>query len=282
MSRTFAITNQKGGVGKTTTSVNLAAALAHEGQTVLLVDLDPQGNATMGSGIDKNEQEITIYDVLTEQIEPSTALVRSEEGGFDVLPANGDLTAAEVELLDMMMKEHRLRHALKKISASYEYIIIDCPPSLSMLTVNALTAAEGVIIPMQCEYYALEGLSALLETVNQIQAVLNPDLRVEGVIRTMYDPRNSLTNEVSAQLNEYFSEALYKTVIPRNVRLAEAPSFGEPIITYDPQSKGAKAYFELAQEMIQRHQGDVPDSAGLNETGPAGQAVSYEVVEGDQ
>jgi len=253
MSKILAVTNQKGGVGKTTTSVNLAAALVEQGMRVLLVDLDPQGNATMGSGIDKNEQEITSYDVLTDQAPPEKAIQHSDSGGYDVLPSNSDLTAAEVEMLSMMMKEHRLRHALKKIRDRYDYILIDCPPSLNMLTVNALTAAEGVLIPMQCEYYALEGVSALLETINQIQAVLNPALRIEGVVRTMYDPRSSLTNEVSNQLTSFFGQALYAAVIPRNVRLAEAPSFGEPILKYDPLSRGAVAYRELAQEMLTRH-----------------------------
>jgi len=256
MNKIFAITNQKGGVGKTTTSVNLAAALTEQGLRVLLVDLDPQGNATMGSGIDKNEQEITSYDVLTDQASPEKAVLHSESGGYDVLPSNSDLTAAEVEMLSMMMKEHRLRHALKKIRDRYDYILIDCPPSLNMLTINALTAAEGVLIPMQCEYYALEGVSALLETISQIQAALNPALRIEGVVRTMYDPRSSLTNEVSSQLTTHFGNALYTTVIPRNVRLAEAPSFGEPILKYDPTSRGAIAYRELAHEMLSRHQAE--------------------------
>jgi chromosome partitioning protein len=254
MNKIFAVTNQKGGVGKTTTSVNLAAALAEQGMRVLLVDLDPQGNATMGSGIDKNEQEITSYDVLTDQTSPEKAIQHSDSGGYDVLPSNSDLTAAEVEMLSMMMKEHRLRHALKKLRDRYDYILVDCPPSLNMLTINALTAAEGVLIPMQCEYYALEGVSALLETINQIQMALNPGLRIEGVVRTMYDPRSSLTNEVSSQLNTHFGNTLYATVIPRNIRLAEAPSFGQPILSYDPTSRGAVAYRDLATEMLSRHQ----------------------------
>lgn len=253
MSKVFAITNQKGGVGKTTTSVNLAAALAEQGMRVLLVDLDPQGNATTGSGIDKNEQECTAYDVLTGQAEPEESILHSESGSYDVLPANGDLTAAEVEMLAMMMKEHRLRAAIKKIRERYDYILIDCPPSLNMLTVNALVAAEGVLIPMQCEYYALEGVSALLDTIRQIQSSLNPGLVIEGVVRTMYDPRSSLTNEVSSQLHNYFGDALYATVIPRNVKLAEAPSFGQPILKYDPTSRGASSYRELSAEMLQRH-----------------------------
>lgn len=253
MSRVFAVTNQKGGVGKTTTSVNLAAALAEQGMRVLLVDLDPQGNATMGSGIDKNEQERTTYDVLTGQAEPEQCIQHSDSGQYDVLPANGDLTAAEVEMLSMMMKEHRLRAAIKKIRDRYDYVLVDCPPSLNMLTVNALVAAEGVLIPMQCEYYALEGVTALLDTIRQIQASLNPSLVIEGVVRTMYDPRSSLTNEVSSQLHSFFGEALYASVIPRNIRLAEAPSFGQPILKYDPASRGASSYRELATEMLQRH-----------------------------
>ena len=261
MSKILAITNQKGGVGKTTTSVNLAAALAEQGMRVLLVDLDPQGNATMGSGINKNDLETSIYDVLTDQADAAAALIHSDSGNYDVLPSNSDLTAAEVELLGMMMKEHRLRAALKKLRERYDHILIDCPPSLNMLTVNALTAAEGVIIPMQCEYYALEGVSALLETIGQIQRVLNQGLQIEGVIRTMYDPRNSLTNEVSSQLRTYFGDALYEAVIPRNVRLAEAPSFGEPILKYDPESRGATSYRELAQEMLRRHSKPSPAGA---------------------
>ena len=224
---------------------------------VLLVDLDPQGNATMGSGLDKNEQEKTAYDVLTGQAEPETCIQHSDSGNYDVLPANGDLTAAEVEMLTMMMKEHRLKVAIKKIRDRYDYVLIDCPPSLNMLTVNALVAAEGVLIPMQCEYYALEGVSALLGTIQQIQSSLNPGLKVEGVVRTMYDPRSSLTNEVSSQLHNFFGDALYATVIPRNIRLAEAPSFGQPILKYDPASRGATSYRELAAEMLQRHDGAV-------------------------
>jgi chromosome partitioning protein len=254
VSKILAITNQKGGVGKTTSSVNLAAALAEQGMQVLLVDLDPQGNATMGSGVDKNELMYSAYDILTGQVEPEQAIVHSETGHFDLLPSNADLTAAEVEMLSMMMKEHRLKISLKKLKEKYDYILIDCPPSLNMLTVNALVAAEGVLIPMQCEYYALEGISALLETVEQIKASLNPALELEGVVRTMYDPRSSLTNEVSSQLHDFFADRLYATVIPRNVKLAEAPSFGEPILKYDPGSRGAAAYRELAREMLQRHE----------------------------
>lgn len=256
MNKVLAITNQKGGVGKTTTSVNLAAALAEQGMRVLLVDLDPQGNATMGSGIDKKDLAVTAYEVLTGQAQTDEALQHSDAGHYDLLPSNADLTAAEVEMLSMMMKEHRLKHALKKVRDRYDYILIDCPPSLNMLTVNALTAAEGVLIPMQCEYYALEGISGLIKTIQDIQGSLNPGLKIEGVVRTMYDPRNSLTNEVSSQLSTFFGAGLYEAVIPRNVRLAEAPSFGEPIIKYDPESRGAQSYRELAQEMLRRHQQD--------------------------
>ena len=252
MGKIFAIANQKGGVGKTTTCVNLAASLAATKRQVLLIDLDPQGNATMGSGVDKNEAEFTIYDVLVGACDCDTAIQHSESGHYAVIPANGDLTAAEVEMMSLSEREYRLKTALATIKTRYDFILIDCPPSLNMLTVNALTACDGVIIPMQCEYYALEGLSALLNTINRIQDVLNPQLKIEGILRTMHDPRNSLTGDVSAQLSEYFGDKVYRTCVPRNVRLAEAPSFGQPVLAYDKLSKGALAYIALAGEVVRR------------------------------
>jgi chromosome partitioning protein len=254
LTKIYAIANQKGGVGKTTTCVNLAASLVATKKRVLLVDLDPQGNATMGSGVNKNEVEKSIYDVLTEREKIEDCLVLSESGKYQVLAANGDLTAAEVEMLALDNKERRLQNALNRVRDQFDYILIDCPPSLNMLTLNALTACDGVIIAMQCEYYALEGLSALVGTINQIQKVLNPNLKIEGLLRTMYDPRNSLTNDVSAQLQQHFGDRLYRTCIPRNVRLAEAPSFGMPVLAFDRQSKGAIAYLALAGEILRRNE----------------------------
>jgi chromosome partitioning protein len=259
LSRIFAITNQKGGVGKTTTAINLPASLIAMKRKVLVVDLDPQGNATMGSGIDKNELTVSAYDVLTGKAHCRDALISSCQAGYDLLPANGDLTAAEIEMLNMKMKEHRLQYALAEVKQNYDYIFIDCPPSLNMLTVNALTAAEQIFIPMQCEYYALEGLAALLETVMEIQKVVNPSLTIGGLLRTMYDPRNTLTNDVSDQLKEHFGGKVYTAVIPRNVRLAEAPSYGLPALHYDKSSAGAKAYLALAGEFIRRIEGEKAD-----------------------
>jgi chromosome partitioning protein len=261
MSRILAVTNQKGGVGKTTTSVNLAASLAHAGRRVLLVDLDPQGNATMGCGVDKNDLEATVCDALLDgDVDPAAVIVRPEADpeipgpAFDVLPANSDLVAAEVGLLSEDGREYRLRRILERVSARYDWIIVDCPPSLSILTVNALTAAHGVIIPMQCEYYALEGLTALLETIEAVRGATNPELEIEGLLRTMYDPRNALTRDVSRQLIGHFGERVYRTVIPRNVRLAEAPSHGAPVLAYDRHSRGAIAYLALAGELRRRHE----------------------------
>jgi chromosome partitioning protein len=266
LSQIFAITNQKGGVGKTTTAINLPASLVAMKRRVLVVDLDPQGNATMGSGVDKSDLELSAYDVLTGKCDCQEAIVHSDDAGYDILPANGDLTAAEVELIDFKMKEHRLQYALAEVKQNYDYIFIDCPPSLNMLTVNALCAAHKVLIPMQCEYYALEGLAALLDTINRIQKVINPSLAIGGLLRTMYDPRNSLTNDVSEQLIEHFGEKVFSAVIPRNVRLAEAPSYGLPALAYDRQSSGAKAYLALAGELVRREEGEKANIETVLET----------------
>jgi chromosome partitioning protein len=254
MARIIAITNQKGGVGKTTTSVNFAASLSETGRRVLLVDLDAQGNATMGSGIDKHELDQTGYDVLLGHVSLRNAIVRTADAGYDLLPGNADLTAAEVELMQKDDRERRLRAALSYVQNDYDYVLIDCPPSLNMLTVNALAAAHSVLIPIQCEYYALEGLSALLDTIDQVRAAINPGLEIEGLLRTMFDARNNLATEVSAQLQSHFGDKLYRTIIPRNVRLAEAPSHGKPVLHYDKTSRGALAYLALAGEFLRRQQ----------------------------
>ncbi len=250
----LAVANQKGGVGKTTTSVNLAASLAATRKQVLLVDLDPQGNATMGSGVDKHQLELSIYDVLVHGAPLASVVNTARTGDFEVAGSNADLTAAEVELLQVSQRERHLRNALDSTRKGYDYILVDCPPSLNLLTLNGLVGADAVLIPMQCEYYALEGLSALLATIERVRQTANPGLRIEGVLRTMYDPRSSLTNEVSAQLQRHFGERLYRTVIPRNVRLAEAPSFGQAALHHDPNSRGAQAYLVLAGEVIRRRE----------------------------
>jgi chromosome partitioning protein len=252
MTRIFCIANQKGGVGKTTTTVNLAAGLAQVDQRVLVVDLDPQGNATMGSGIDKRTLELSVYDVLLESASIAEARQRSAKGGYDVLGANRELAGAEVELVALERRNHRLRDALASAKDDYDFVLIDCPPSLSLLTVNGLCSAHGVIVPMQCEYFALEGLSDLVNTIKQVHANLNPELQVIGLLRVMYDPRITLQQQVSAQLEAHFGEKVFRTVIPRNVRLAEAPSYGQAGVVFDPSSKGALAYVEFAREMVER------------------------------
>jgi chromosome partitioning protein len=250
MTKILAITNQKGGVGKTTTTVNLAASLAAARQRVLLIDLDPQGNATMGSGIDKRDLQISVYDVLLGGKTVVEARVRSEVGQYDLLPATRDLAGAEIELVDMAHRETRLRDAMQGVAGDYDYVLIDCPPALNLLTLNGLCAARSVMIPMQCEYYALEGLSDLVNTIRKVRANLNPDLEIEGLLRTMFDPRNMLAQQVSDQLQEHFGNKVYRTVIPRNVRLAEAPSYGVPALYHDKLSKGTQAYLALAGELL--------------------------------
>ncbi len=250
--RVFCVANQKGGVGKTTTTVNLAAGLAQVGQRVLVVDLDPQGNATMGSGVDKRALDLSVYDVLLESASIAEARRSSPKGGYEVLGANRELAGAEVELVELDHRERRLEQALQGVAGDYDFILIDCPPSLSLLTLNGLCAAHGVIVPMQCEYFALEGLSDLVNTIKQVHANLNPKLQIIGLLRVMFDPRVTLQQQVSEQLKAHFGDKVFNTVVPRNVRLAEAPSYGQPGVVFDPASKGAMAYVEFAREMVQR------------------------------
>jgi chromosome partitioning protein len=252
MARIFCIANQKGGVGKTTTTVNLAAGLARIGQRVLVVDLDPQGNATMGSGIDKRGLKLSIYDVLLESASIPEARQRSAKAGYDVLGANRELAGAEVELVELERRDKRLKGALQAVRGDYDFVLVDCPPSLSLLTLNGLCSSHGVIVPMQCEYFALEGLSDLVNTIKQVHANLNADLQIIGLLRVMYDPRITLQQQVSEQLKAHFGEKVFNTVIPRNVRLAEAPSYGMPGVVFDPASRGAQAFIEFAQEMVRR------------------------------
>jgi chromosome partitioning protein len=252
MTRIFCVANQKGGVGKTTTTVNLAAGLARIGQRVLVVDLDPQGNATMGSGVDKRALKLSVYDVLLESATIAEARQRSEKVGYDVLGANRELAGAEVELVELERRDKRLKGALQAVSGDYDFVLIDCPPSLSLLTLNGLCSAHGVIVPMQCEYFALEGLSDLVNTIKQVHANLNPDLQIIGLLRVMFDPRITLQQQVSEQLKAHFGDKVFNTVIPRNVRLAEAPSYGLPGVVFDPASKGAQSFVEFAEEMVQR------------------------------
>ncbi|HEV2612695.1 MAG TPA: ParA family protein [Noviherbaspirillum sp.] len=252
MAKIFCVANQKGGVGKTTTAVNLAAGLAQLGQRVLLVDLDPQGNATMGAGINKATLEASVYEVLLGMSDVAAARKRAGAGGFDILPANRELAGAEVEMVALDNREKRLKDALAAVAGEYDFMLIDCPPALSMLTLNGLCAAHGVVIPMQCEYYALEGLSDLVNTIKKVHAKLNPDLKIIGLLRVMFDPRMTLSQQVSAQLEQHFGDKVFKTIIPRNVRLAEAPSYGMPGVSFDPASKGAQAYIAFGAEMVER------------------------------
>jgi chromosome partitioning protein len=252
MTRIFCIANQKGGVGKTTTTVNLAAGLAKIGQRVLVVDLDPQGNATMGSGVDKRALKLSVYDVLLESATIAEARQRSEKVGYDVLGANRELAGAEVELVELERRDKRLKGAISAVTDDYDFVLIDCPPSLSLLTLNGLCSAHGVVVPMQCEYFALEGLSDLVNTIKQVHANLNPDLQIIGLLRVMFDPRITLQQQVSEQLKAHFADKVFNTVIPRNVRLAEAPSYGLPGVVFDPASRGAQAFVEFATEMVER------------------------------
>ena len=251
MGKVVAVANQKGGVGKTTTGINLAASLAKTRREILLIDLDPQGNATVGSGVDKEAVDQSVYDVLLGKSTIEAAAI-AVDGGYTLVPANSELAGAQIELVPVSDRERRLEHALREARGAYHYVLIDCPPALNLLTVNALVAADSVMIPMQCEYFALEGLSALVGTVTKIRETLNPRLTIEGLLRTMFDGRNTLTNEVSEQLREHFGDKVYRTIIPRNVRLAEAPSYGKPVINYDKSCAGTQAYLALAGEMLRR------------------------------
>jgi len=251
MARVYVIANQKGGVGKTSIAVNLSASLAHYGRRVLLVDLDPQGNATTGSGVDKSALERSVYEVLLGECDVGGARHRAE-GGFDVVGSNRNLAGAEVELIALERREYRLRDALDAVRGDYDFVVIDCPPALNMLTVNGFTAADAVIIPMQCEYYALEGLSDLVGTLRKVKQNLNPAIEIEALVRTMYDPRSTLTVQVSDELKRHYGEKVFDTVIPRNIRIAEAPSFGKPVLLHDPASKGAQSHLAFARELLQR------------------------------
>jgi len=252
MARVFVVANQKGGVGKTSIAVNLCASLAHYGRKVLLVDLDPQGNATTGSGVDKSAVDRTVYGVLIGDYPIAQAITRCE-GGYDVVPSNRELAGAEVEMIDMERREFRLRDALAEAAKDYDFAVIDCPPALNMLTVNGFTAADAVIIPMQCEYYALEGLSDLVGTLRKVKQNLNPKIEIEALVRTMYDPRSTLTMQVSDELKRHYGDKVFDTVIPRNIRIAEAPSFGKPVLLHDPLSKGAVAHLQFARELLKRN-----------------------------
>ncbi len=254
MNKIVAVFNQKGGVGKTTTALNLTTALSLKGYRILTVDIDPQGNATMASGVNKYETDRTVYELLIEELPVRDVIITETTGGYDLIAANGDATAAEIRLMEVFAREIRLRNALAPIRDDYDFIFIDCPPALNLLTVNAMSAADSVLVPMQCEYFALEGLTALVDTISKLAAVVNPNLKIEGVLRTMFDHRNRLSNEVSEQLKQYFGDKVYRTIIPRNVRLAEAPSHGTPVMYYDKSSLGSKAYLGLAGELLRREE----------------------------